>query len=60
MGRLKLTGLDLGRVFNSRSSCLHAMHLRHSIAKQASLELKTRSEQLSSLLLAFVHPGVML
>ncbi len=46
MDKRKLTGRTLGRVFNSRRVCMHAMHLLCSVAIQPNLELKTRPKQL--------------
>jgi hypothetical protein len=46
MDKLKLTGRTLGRVFNSRRVCMHAMHLLSSVAIQPNLELKTQPKQL--------------
>jgi hypothetical protein len=47
MDKLKLTGRALGRVFNFRSGCMrHTMHSRPGVAKQPSVELKTRPKQL--------------
>jgi hypothetical protein len=50
----KLTGQSLGRVFNSRSGCLHAMLFFRYEAKVASLELKTRPNQLLGHLLLYI------
>ncbi len=56
--KLKLTGRTLGRVFNSRRVCMHAMHLLSSVAIWPNLELKTRPKQLlGSLTLDIVLPG---
>jgi len=58
MDKLQLTGQNLGRVFNSRSGCMCAMHLCCFEAKWPSLKLKTRPKQLfGSLPLAFVLPA---
>jgi hypothetical protein len=46
MDKHKLTGQTLGRVFNSRGVCVHAMHLLSSVAIRPNLELKTRPKQL--------------
>ncbi len=57
MDKLKLTGLNLGRVFNSRlgSACIGRAIVH--ITKQPNLKLKTRPKQLlDSLPLAFAHP----
>ncbi len=59
MEKLKLTGQTLGRVFNSRRVCMHAMHLLNSVAIRPDLELKTRPKQLlGSLPLDIVLPGI--
>jgi hypothetical protein len=42
MDKLQLTGLNLGRVFNSRSGRVRAMKLRCIETKLPSLMLKTR------------------
>ncbi len=58
MDKLKLTGRTLGRVFNSRRVCMHAMHLLSSVAIWPNLELKTRPKQLlGSLTLDIVLPS---
>jgi hypothetical protein len=58
MDKLKLKGQNLGRVFNSRSSCICAMHLCCLEAKWPSLKLKTQPKQLlGSLPLAFALPA---
>jgi hypothetical protein len=54
--QLKLTGLELGRVFNSRSGCMHAIHLKVSIA----IVLKTRPKQHIDFLLLDIGPGFIL
>ncbi len=46
MDKHKLTGQTLGRVFNSRRVCMHAMHLLSSVSIRPDLELKTRPKQL--------------
>jgi hypothetical protein len=46
--KLKLTGRNLGRVFNFRSGCMHAVNLYCHEAKGTNLELKTWPEQLIS------------
>ncbi len=46
MDKLQLTGQNLGRVFNSRSGPMCAMHLCCYEAKWCSLKLKTRAKQL--------------
>jgi hypothetical protein len=57
MGKRLLTGQALGRVFNSRSGCMHNMHLLCRIAMQPNLELKTQPKQLlGSLPLDIVLP----
>ncbi len=54
MEKVKETGHNLGRVFNSRRGCMNAMHLLCSKAKLPSLVLKTRPRKLlGSLPLAF-------
>jgi len=40
MDKLKLIGLNLGRAFNSRSGCLHAVHFLCTVEKQPNLKLK--------------------
>jgi len=61
MDKLKLTGLNQGRVFNSRNGCNHAISVLRSIRKLSTLDLKTRPKQLSGYLpLAFVHPASIL
>jgi len=50
MDKLNSTGLDQGRVFNSRSGRMHAMHFPCSEAKRPSLKLKPRASQLSGYL----------
>ncbi len=55
MDNLKLTGLNQGRVFNSRNGCTNPMSVLRGIIKLSNLELKTRLKQLSgSLTLDFV------
>jgi hypothetical protein len=57
MDKLQLAGLNLGRVFNSRSGCMWARHLFCYEAKQPNLKLKTRPKQLlGSLPIAFALP----
>jgi hypothetical protein len=46
MDKLQLTGQNLGRVFNSRSGCMGATHLRRYKAKWPNLKLKTRPKRL--------------
>jgi hypothetical protein len=46
MDKLQLTGQNLGRVFNSRSGCMCAMHLCYYEAKLPNLKLKTWPKQL--------------
>jgi hypothetical protein len=46
MDKLKINGLDLGRVFNSRSVRKPFMHFLRGLAKLSNLELKTRPKQL--------------
>jgi hypothetical protein len=46
MDKLQLTGQNLGRVFNSRSGCVCAMHLSCFETKLPNLMLKTRPKQL--------------
>jgi hypothetical protein len=58
MDKLKLTGLNLGRVFISRSGRMQALQLLYIIAVRSNLELKTRPKQhLGSLLLEIALPG---
>jgi hypothetical protein len=58
LGKLQLTGQNMGRVFNSRSGYMCVMHLYCYEAKWPNLKLKTRAKELlGSLLLAFVLPG---
>jgi hypothetical protein len=57
MDKLKLTGLNLGRVFHSRLGCACIGHAIVHITKQPNLKLKTQPKQLlGSLLLAFALP----
>ncbi len=59
MDKLQLTGQNLGRVFNSRSDCMSAMHLFFYEAKQLYLKLKTQPKQLLGYFpLAFGLPGL--
>ncbi len=46
MGRLQLTGRNLGQVFNSRSGCMRDMQLLYFEAKLPNVMLKTRLKQL--------------
>jgi len=46
--RLQLRRQNMGRVFNSRSGCMHAMHFFCYEAKRPNLKLKTRPKQLLS------------
>ncbi len=46
MDKLQLTGLNLGRVFNSRSGCVCAMQLLCFETKLPYLMSKTRPKQL--------------
>jgi len=58
MDNLKSTGQNLGRVFNSRSGCMCAMHLICYESKQPNLKLKTLPKQLlGSLPRAFALPA---
>jgi hypothetical protein len=58
MDKLKLTGQNLGRVFNSRLGRACMGHAIVRITKQPNLKLKTWPRQLlGSLLLAFALPG---
>jgi hypothetical protein len=58
MDKIKLTGLNLGRVFNSRLGRACIGHAIVHITKQPNLKLKTRPKQLlGSLPLAFKLPG---
>jgi hypothetical protein len=59
MDKLQLTGLNLGRVFNSRSGCVLAMLFHCSETKLSNLKLKTGPEQhLSSLPLDITLPAL--
>jgi hypothetical protein len=59
MDKLKLTGLNLGRVFNSRLGHACTGHEIVHITKQPNLKLKTQPKQLlGSLQLAFARPDV--
>jgi hypothetical protein len=56
--KLQLEERNLGRVFNSRSCRVHALHLHFSETKQPYLKLKTRLKQLlGSLPLVIALPG---
>ena len=56
--KLKLTGRNLGQVFNSRLGRACIGHAIVHIAKQPNLKLKTQPKQLlGSLTLAFALPG---
>jgi hypothetical protein len=58
MGKLQLTGQNLGPVFNSRSDCMSANYVFCYEAKQPNLQLKTWKKQLKgSLPIAFALPG---
>jgi len=46
MNKLLLTGLNLGRAFNSRCARAYAMHLRCYSVKLPNLKLKTRAKEL--------------
>ncbi len=46
MDKLKLTGQNLGPVFNSRCGCKCAMHLCRYEAKRPNLKLKSQPKQL--------------
>jgi hypothetical protein len=57
MGKLKLTGQNLCRVFNFECGCVRLYLAIALITKQLSLKLKTRAKQLlGSLPLPFVPP----
>ncbi len=59
MDKHQLTGQNLGRDFNSRSSCMCAQNLCCYEAKQPNLKLKTRPKQLlGSLPLATALPAI--
>ncbi len=59
--KLQLRRQNLGRVFNFRSGCMHAMHLCCCESGRPNLKLKTQPKQLlGSLPLASVLPGVTL
>ncbi len=61
MDKLKLTGRNLGRVFNSRLGHACKGHTIEHITKQPNLKLETRPKQLlGSLPLAFTLPGYVL
>jgi hypothetical protein len=51
MDKLQLTGQNLGLVCNSRSGCLHDVHLHSFIAKLPNLKLKTQPRQLLACIL---------
>ncbi len=51
MDKLQLKGQNLGRVFNSRSVCVHDMQSRCYETKLPDLKLKTRPKQLLDYLL---------
>jgi hypothetical protein len=58
MDKLQLTGRNLGRVFNSRSGCVHVMQLHCFETKLPNLMLKTQPRQLlGSLPLDIALPG---
>jgi hypothetical protein len=58
MDKLQLTGLNLGRVFNSRGGHVYAMHSCSYLSKLPNLKLKTRPKQLlGSLPLDIELPG---
>ena len=46
MGKLQLTGQNMGRVFNFRSGYVHAVHLLFCRVKLPNLTLKTWPKQL--------------
>jgi hypothetical protein len=54
MDKLQLTGQNLGRVFNFRSGCVHAVHLLYYGVKLPNLKLKTRPKQLLGYLLLHI------
>ena len=59
MDKLKLTGQNLGRVFNSRSGCMYAMQLWCCESGRPNLKLKTQPKQLlCSLPLDIVIPDL--
>ncbi len=59
MGKIKLTGQNLGWVFNSRLGHACMFRVIAYITKQPNLKLKTWPKQLlGSLLLAFSSPGL--
>jgi hypothetical protein len=59
MDKLKLTGQNLGQVFNSRLGHACIGHAIVHIANEPNLKLKTRPKQLlGSLPLAFALPGL--
>jgi hypothetical protein len=51
MDKLQLTGQNLGRVFNSKTGCMHPMRLYCFEAKLHNLKLKTQPQQLLGYLL---------
>jgi hypothetical protein len=55
MDKRQQTGLNLARVFNSGSDCIHAMHLCCYELKQPNLKLKTPTKQLLGSLLFDIH-----
>ncbi len=58
MDKLKPTGQDLSRVFNSRLGCACICRAIAHITKRPNLKVRTWPKQLlGSLLLAFVLPG---
>jgi hypothetical protein len=61
MEKLQLTGRNLGRVYNLRNGCLHAMHLLYYGVKLSNLKLKTRPKQLlGSLSLDMALPALIM
>jgi hypothetical protein len=57
VGKLQLTGQNLGRVFNFRNGRVHAVHFICNRVKLPNLKLKTRPKQLlGSLMLFFALP----
>ncbi len=58
MGKLQLTGQNLGRFYNSRSGRVYAMHSLYFEMKRSNLKLKTWPKHLlSSFLLDIVLHG---
>ncbi len=54
MAKLQLTGQNLGRVFNSRSGCVHTMMVNCVETKLLNLKLKARAKQVVGSLLSYI------